>query len=76
MRENPVKIYQSKEYEKYIFSEITDLIASKTGRTKKEARLLLVNALAYNTVVEEILEKAAWLDEEIGATSGAEGGAA
>ena len=55
------KIYRTKKYEDFIFSKVYEAIAESTGCTNEDARILLINALAYNTVVEEILDKAKWL---------------
>jgi len=56
-------IYESKEYEKFVLNEISNTIANRTGCTKKMAKTLFFNAIAYNTVVEEIIDKAMWLLE-------------
>ena len=51
-------INRTKKYEKFVFSEVCKEIANSTGCTEKDAWTLLVNALAYNTVIAEILDKA------------------
>jgi len=65
-------INRTKEYEEFVLSKIYEAIADSTGCTKEDARPLLINALAYNTVVEEITDKARMLVErERSARSGA-----
>ena len=56
-----IKIYRTKKYEDFIFSKVYEAIAESTGCTLEDARTLFVNAIAYNTVVEEICDKAKWL---------------
>jgi len=52
-----MKLYKSKDYENFVVTKICESIAEKNGVTKEKARLLFFNALAYNTVVEEILNR-------------------
>ena len=57
-------INRTKEYEEFVFSKICEAIADSTGCTQEDARPLFINALAYNTVVEEIIDKAKMLTEK------------
>jgi len=54
-------INRTKKYEEFVFSSIYEEIVKSTGCTQEEARALFVNAIAYNTVIEEICDKAKML---------------
>ena len=56
-----VKLYTSKQYEKFVIDSLIAQIGDGFDLTKKQARVMLFNALAYNTVVEEIFEKIDYL---------------
>ena len=57
------KINQEKEFERFVLESITTEISQRTGRSKKEAHVLLINALACNIVAVEILKMVDWLVE-------------
>jgi len=59
-----MKIYESKDYEEFVFTKICESITKKYGCTKDKARILFINALAYNSVVEEILDKVDMLADQ------------
>jgi len=61
-----MKLYESKKYEEYVVAKICESITKKNGCTKEKARTLFFNALAYNTVVEEILNKIDMLADQKG----------
>jgi hypothetical protein len=56
-------INRTNEYEEFVLSKIYEAIADSTGCAKEDARPLLINALAYNTVVAEIVDKTKMLVE-------------
>jgi len=51
------KINRTKKYEEFVLSEICKMIVQNTGCSEKDARPLLINAIAYNVVSEEIINK-------------------
>jgi len=55
------RIIYTKKYKKFVFSKVYEAIADSTGCTMEDAQTLFVNAIAYNTVVEEICDKAKYL---------------
>lgn len=59
------KINRTKRYEDFVMSQVYEEIAEGTGCTKEDARTLLVNALAYNTVIAEIVDKAKMLAADL-----------
>jgi len=59
------RINQTKKYKDFVFSSVYEEIAKSTGCTKEEAQTLFVNALAYNTVIVEICDKAKMLSTDL-----------
>ena len=47
-------VNETKEYEKAVFDAIHERIMKNVGCSRKMARALLVNALAYNVTLAEI----------------------
>ena len=59
------KINQTKKYEEFVLSEIRKEIVRNTGCDEKDAWPLFINAIAYNTVLEEIINKTKTLAAEL-----------
>ena len=56
-------VNETEEYEKTVFDAIHERIMQNVGCSRKMARALLVNALAYNVTLAEIDERIAMLVE-------------
>jgi len=61
------KINRTKIYAEFVISQVCEEIAGSTGCSKEDAQTLLINALAYNTVLAEVVDKAKQLAPALGA---------